>query len=125
MDSLLYETLYRYFTHLSNTGYEKDKDVKKVLLYTALIYLLNNDFRGLITEEDYKYINNVLYCLFGSTCLIPYPDYYSSKNNQIMYSGSISEILHRLEDVEDVIINPIKAEIVIPGDEVKETEDLD
>lgn len=120
----VYGSVHRYFNTLTNTGYVKQKDVDKLLLYTSIQELLDNDFRGLVTEEDYQYINRALYCLYGSTCLIPFPDYYNNKNKRVMYIGSMSELAHRVEVLEGNIENLYNKEVVIPGDEVSDVEDF-
>lgn len=99
----VYNSVYKYFNHLSNTGYFSQHNVNKLLLYICIQELLDNDFRGLVSEEDYKEISKALYCLYGSTCLIPYPDYYNTKNRRVMYTGSISEMEHRLSDLEKLL----------------------
>ncbi len=99
----VYNSVYKYFNHLSNTGYFRQSNVNRLLLYIGIQELLDNDFRGLVSEEDYNEINKALYCLYGSSCLIPYPDYYNTKNKRTMYTGSISEMEHRLSDLEKLL----------------------
>lgn len=103
MDNLTYEALSKYFTHLSNVGYFKQSDVDKLIVLTFIQELLDRDFRGLVTEDDYNYIVKAMYCLYGSSCLIPYPDYYSTKTRGIMYIGSMSELTHRVEALEETV----------------------
>lgn len=74
MDELLYDSYLRYFTHLFNYGYKSEEDVVKLLFYTFITELVN-DRCLTIPEEDYRSLENVLYCLYGTSCLIPYPDY--------------------------------------------------
>nr|DAQ75197.1 MAG TPA: hypothetical protein [Crassvirales sp.] len=124
MDNFVFNTLGKYFTNLANTGYRKDSDVLRVLLLSHINKLLNNDFRGFITEEDYKKIERALYCLYGSSCLIPYPDYYNTKNQRVMYNGSISELTHRVINTEKVIDELKKTDIVIPGEDIKDVDDF-
>ena len=101
MDEITFEAVNKYFTHLSNVGYFSQSNVDKLLLLTFIQEMIDNDFRGLISEEDYDYINKALYCLYGSSCLIPYPDYYSTKRRRTMCIGSISELTHRVEALEE------------------------
>lgn len=126
----IYNSITSYFKNLSNVGYRKQKDVNSLLLYSYIQELLDNDFRGLITEEDYKLIENALYCLYG-TCLIPFPDYYNNKTKRVMYTGSISELVHRIEKIEEEsnfiteTFETLKDRpIVIPEDEGKTIEDF-
>lgn len=101
MDEMTYQAISKYFTHLSNVGYFNQSNVNKLLLLTFIQELVDYDFRGLISEEDYNDINKALYCLYGSSCLIPYPDYYNTKRRRTMYIGSISELTHRVEALEE------------------------
>lgn len=103
MDEMTYQAISKYFTHLSNVGYFNQSNVNKLLLLTFIQELVDYDFRGLISEEDYNDINKALYCLYGSSCLIPYPDYYNTKRRRTMYIGSISELTHRVEALEESI----------------------
>lgn len=125
------ESINNYFNNLKNVGYRKQSDVNKLFLYTTIQELLDNDFRGYITEDDYKSINNALYCLYGSNCLIPFPEYHNYKIKRTMYKGSMSEIAHRLEAIENInnnitskIEEVITKPIVVPGDNIKEVEDF-
>ena len=123
-----YNAVNKYFNNLCNTGYMSQTEVNKLMAFVIIQELIDNDFRGFITEQDYNYIGKALYCLYGSNCLIPYPDYYSGKNKRIMYTGSISELTHRIEKAEEtleVFNNFLDEDIVIPGDEVKEVTDED
>lgn len=139
MNNFVFNVLERYFINLTNTGYRKNSDVKKVLLLSHINKLLNNNFRGFITEDDYKKIERALYCLYGSSCLIPYPNYYNIKNPSVMYNGSISELTHRVINAEKKVdtikeinesiykdLSDIKnADIVIPGEDIKSVDDFD
>lgn len=74
MDDVLYESCLRYFTSLANFGYRNDNDVKKLLFY-VFIQELVNDTPEIIPEPDYKLLEEALYSIYGTTCLMPYPDY--------------------------------------------------
>lgn len=132
MGERVYNSLTSYFTSLKNIGYKKQSDVNRLLVFIAIQELLDNDFRGLVSEEDYDIINKALYCLYGSTCLIPYPDYYNNRTMRTMYTGSMSELAHRVEGLEkdtaamSTDLETIKDKpILIPGDEVQEVADFE
>ena len=132
MGERVYNSLTSYFTSLKNIGYRKQSDVNRLLVFIAIQELLDNDFRGLVAEEDYDIINKALYCLYGSTCLIPYPDYYNNRTMRTMYTGSMSELAHRVEGLEkdtaamSTDLETIKDKpILIPGDEVQEVADFE
>ena len=73
MDDILNESLTRYFNTLSKLGYLSYSEVDKLLVLIFIYDLLKSDWKFFITEEEHKIIDNALYCLYGSTCLIPYP----------------------------------------------------
>lgn len=132
MGEEVYNSLTSYFTSLKNIGYRKQSEVNKLLVFITIQEVLDNDFRGLVSEEDYDIINKALYCLYGSTCLIPYPDYYNKKTTRIMDTGSMYELTHRIENLEkdtaamSTDLETIKDKpILIPGDEVQEVADFD
>lgn len=70
-------SLISYFDTLSKFGYISYKDVYKLLVLDFVKELTSSGFSYFITEDDYKHLQNMLYCLFGSSCLIPYPDFKS------------------------------------------------
>ena len=117
MVNQVYTAITKYFGHITNTGYMRQDNVNKLLLLITVYNLLDNDFRALVSEDDYKLINNALYCLYGSTCLIPFPDYYNNKANRVMYKGSMSELAHRVAIVESTLNEYGDKPIVIPSDE--------
>lgn len=73
MDNITFESLSKYFKTLSTFGYISYNDVYK-LLYLVFIQKYTHHFKEYITEEDYKDINKVLYCLYESSCLISLPN---------------------------------------------------
>jgi hypothetical protein len=52
----------------------------------------------LLSKDDYHLIERALDCLYGSTCLIPYPDYLKMSK---LHLGEMGEIASRLKEVED------------------------
>lgn len=73
IDDITHEALRRYFNVLSKFGYKKYPDVMKLV---ALIYIADfiKEFSFMITVQDSRDLQRMLYCLYGATCLIPYKD---------------------------------------------------
>lgn len=71
----LLKSLDTYFNTLTKFGYVKYSDVYKLLVVLFLEEALNSLFSDFITESDYRSITNVLTCIYGSTCLLPYFKY--------------------------------------------------
>lgn len=65
----------KYFHTLSNLGYKKDKEVNSLIVFLFLEEFLCGPMSQFITERDYNTIDKALYCLYGTSCMIPYPDY--------------------------------------------------
>ena len=128
MDNYLYDAVCAYFNHLCNTGYTPYKNVEKLLVMSSIRRLVDCDFRGHLNKEDYNKINAALNCLYGSSCLLPYPDYYSNKNRRIMYTCSISELAHRVSELEEHGTpggaNIDDKTIVVPSDNSIEVNDV-
>ena len=98
VDEMIYGALSQYFSLLKKTGYYKYADVQKLLVLIFYRDFVFNDYRGLISREDYLVIERALNCLFGTTCLIPYPDYLKMGK---LHLGEITEIGQRLKNLED------------------------
>ena len=100
MDKVLYESLYRYFTTLTSVGNVSYNSVNKLLVLIFYKHFIYEDYRGNISKEDYNIIEQALECLYGSTCLIPYPNYLGMVN---LHLGDITEMAHRIADNESHI----------------------
>lgn len=98
MDEMIYNTLSYYFHALEVKGYMPFRDSVKALLLIFYRDFVFNDFRARITEEDYHLIEKALDCLYGTTCLIPYPDYLKMGK---LYLGEMTEIAQRVKNVEN------------------------
>ena len=119
MDEILYNSLLKYFNTLSSVGYVSYKDVDKLLLLTIIQEFIYNDFRGFISEDDYREIEEFLYKIFGTSCLIPYPNYCNDYTMNKLHLGDISELSHRVSVNEDNIkeIQDTKVIKVIPSED--------
>ena len=100
MENLLYNAYLRYFTTLENFGYKNYKEVKKLLFYTFIQELVNTT-SIVIPEEDYKHLENALYCLYGTSCLIPYPNY--CENPMFLHLGDVAELSARVSTLEEEV----------------------
>lgn len=92
----------KYFHTLSNLGYKKDKEVNSLIILLFLEEFLCSSMAQFITEQDYNTIDKALYCLYGTSCMIPYPDYKKTyidviKSMPDEYRISENEILRMTE----------------------------
>lgn len=73
LSNVLGRALATYFNVLSSTGYVCYNDVNKLLLLSLIEELTSGPMAAFIDDKDYNSMNNALYCIFGTSCLIPYP----------------------------------------------------
>lgn len=95
MDKIVYEALSRYIHALQVFGYKKYKDVDSLLVLIFIREFLYEDFFDYVTSEDYKEISKLLYHLFGTNCLIPFPKYKEMATDKLGY-GKISQLNNKM-----------------------------
>lgn len=98
MDSIVYNALMSYFNALEKLGYISDSQVEKLLILCFYRDFVYKDFNSILSESDYRYIERALDCLYGSTCLIPYPNYLKMGKLRL---GEITELAQRVKNIED------------------------
>ena len=99
MDEMIYNSLSNYYNVLEKFGYANYSHMQKLLILTFYRDFCFHDYRGLLSKDDYHLIERALDCLYGSTCLIPYPDYLKMSK---LHLGEMGEITSRLKEVEDI-----------------------
>lgn len=125
MDEILYNALTKYYHALELKGYMANSHTVKLLILIFFRDFVFHDYRGLITKEDYHLIEKALNCIYGSTCLIPYPDYLKMGK---LYLGEMTEMAQRVKTLEDTPVlkllntedaesNPNSDVLVVTGDE--------
>ena len=96
---------------------------KKLLLLIFYRDFVYHDYRGLLSREDYLLIERALDCLWGSTCLIPYPDYLKMGK---LHLGEMTEMAQRVKNLEDtevlkaMNVESISGDIVITREEIED-----
>jgi len=98
MDEIIYNALGSYYNALEKKGYMSYANMQKLLLLIFYRDFVFHDYRGLLSREDYLLIERALDCLWGSTCLIPYPDYLKMGK---LHLGEITELASRVRTLED------------------------
>lgn len=94
----VYKALNSYFNTISVTGYKKDIEVYKLLIFLYLETLLYDSSVGMVSEKDYNDIIKALYCIYGTSCMFPYPDYRKS------YTDVTKSVHDRYRISEDMIL---------------------
>lgn len=119
MDRVLYDSLCRYFASLAKVGNVPYSSVNKILVLIFYKHFIYEDYRGNLSKEDYSIIEQALDCLFGSTCLIPYPNYLEMGK---LHLGDMTEMAHRITDNESHIQkvdDRLKYNEAVTGDNVR------
>lgn len=79
MDNIIYDSLVKYYKILSHLGYKSYNDVYKILFLIAVNKFIKT-FGDTITKDDHRLIERSIYKVYGTRCLIPFPNYCSIKN---------------------------------------------
>ena len=98
MDEMLYSSLSRYFNALEVKGYMPYSQMEKLMILCFYKDFVFGDYRGIISKNDYLLIERALDCLYGSSCLIPYPDYLKMGK---LHLGETTELATRLKVLEN------------------------
>lgn len=73
----VYSSFEKYFRELQYTGYKSYNEVNSLLIFSFIEEILYGPLSQYVTYEDYKYLSDAIYYLYG-TCLIPFPTYRDS-----------------------------------------------
>lgn len=98
MDKVLFDSLCRYFATLARVGNVSYNSVAKLLVLMFYKHFIYEDYRGNLSKKDYSTIEKALDCLFGSTCLIPYPNYLEMGKLRL---GDMTEMAQRIINNEN------------------------
>lgn len=111
MDEFVYNSVTGYFKVLEKVGYCSYSQIKQILVLIFYYRLLFEDYRGYVTEEDYHLIEKALNCLYGTTCLIPYPDFLKNSNWKLT---TTTDLVNRVKAIENTEV--LKTSINIEED---------
>ena len=98
MDEILYEALSKYYHALELKGYMSKAHSFKLLALIFYRDFVFHDYRGLLSKKDYRLIEKALDCIYGTSCLIPYPDYLKMGK---LHLGEMTEMAQRVKALED------------------------
>lgn len=122
MDEIIYSYLTKYYDILSQTGHLGKAVSHRLLVLSFLKDYVMRDYRGILTEEDYRDIEKALECLYGSNCLMSYPDYLKMGK---LHLGDMTELATRLKNLEDTSVVKAKGYRVnpVPGSDIEITQE--
>ncbi len=98
MGEIVFDALSKYYHSLELRGYMPRIDSAKLLVLSFFWEYMYHDYRGILSKGDYGLIEKALDCLYGTSCLIPYPDYLKMGK---LHLGEVTEIAQRLKTLED------------------------
>lgn len=98
MDSIIYKAITQYYAALCKLGYYSYESVFALLVLCFYRDFVFHDYRAVLSRKDYHDIERALNCLFGSNCLIPYPDYLKMGK---LHIGEMTELAQRVRILED------------------------
>jgi hypothetical protein len=98
MDEMVYNALSSYYNALDKKGYMPWGNVIKLLVLLFYWEFVYHDYRCHLNRADYRLIEEALNCLYGTTCLIPYPDYLKMGK---LHLGDMAELACRVKNLED------------------------
>ncbi len=98
MDDILYEALTKYYHALEVKGYMSKAHSEKLLIMAFYRDFMFNDYRALLSKRDYCLIEKALDCIYGTSCLIPYPDYLKMGK---LHLGEMTEMAQRIKNLEE------------------------
>lgn len=97
MTKVINDILDRYFRLLSSTGYLNYSSVYDILFLIAVEEFTSHDYDGYLDDSDYRSIQNAIYKIFGTHCIIPFP-----KHCCCMDSLHLSDVSYMRRDIEDL-----------------------
>lgn len=98
MDEIIYNALKSYYNYLGKVGYTEECLSNKLLILAFYRDFMLKDYRGLLNKNDYHLIEVALNGVYGSECLIPYPDYLKMGK---LHLGEMTEMAHRVKILEN------------------------
>lgn len=98
MGDILFEALSKYYHALEIKGYMSRAHSEKLLVMAFYWDFMYNDYRALLSKKDYCLIERALDCIYGTSCLIPYPDYLKMGK---LHLGEMTEMAQRVKTLEE------------------------
>lgn len=98
MGDILFEALSKYYHALEVKGYMSKAHSEKLLVMAFYWDFMYNDYRALLSEKDYSLIERALDCIYGTSCLILYPDYLKMGKLRL---GDMTEMAQRVKTLEE------------------------
>lgn len=120
MDDLLYNALLKYFTRLSHFGQTTDAELRKIIFYCFIDELVKTP-SVVITPDEYAELEKALYAIYGTTCLISYPDYC----DDVLYLHLGKANIEDVDDMDDKIAEELLSRVENLETAVSTLESLD
>lgn len=116
MDEILFEALTKYYHALELKGYMAMPQSAKLLVMCFYRDFMFHDYRGLLSKRDYCLIERALDCIYGTSCLIPYPDYLKMGK---LHLGEMTEMAQRVKTIEDTNVVKVIHDLGSVSDDIQ------
>lgn len=116
MDEILFEALTKYYHALELKGYMAMPQSAKLLVMCFYRDFMFHDYRGLLSKRDYCLIERALDCIYGTSCLIPYPDYLKMGK---LHLGEMTEMAQRVKNLEDTNVVKVIHDLGSVSDDIQ------
>lgn len=81
MDNQIFNSLDQYFKTLSSYGYMSYDHTYDMMLMIIIQDIITK-FACIITQEDYQMMSSLLESKYGTSCLMPYPEFRKCNNTK-------------------------------------------
>lgn len=76
------QIILNYLSYLKSNGTVERETTDNIFILTFLEEFINSATGIFLELEDFDRINNYLYTIYGSNCLLPYPKYQEFRSNK-------------------------------------------
>ena len=114
MDELLFNLLDNYFLTLKRLGYVNYGHVCNVIFLIGIQELVSTDYDSLLTEDDYRAMQNAIYTLFGVSCS---PESIKTCSTDPLYLSNLSLLSYKVKKNEKDIRAIEETRVIKPRDD--------
>lgn len=95
LNEILLNGIDKYFSHLSNFGQTNKNQEDSLLILMFIKQITETSMNIYITQEDYRIMEKVLYCLIGKSCLLDYNSF--KEGSSVLNDISLNDSFKLLE----------------------------
>lgn len=102
ISEVVYKMFLNYFSNLEYLGFYADNITYNMIILSFIEDILKGKYGIIESEEDYKIIDNFLYTVYGTSCVIPYPEYIKEiqfNSDKPLSTGILRNILNESDQI--------------------------